>query len=39
VAEARGQLNLSRWMQYNPFDRAEADVWTLIHYVKTLRKQ
>jgi len=23
VSEARGQLNLSRWTQYNPFDRAE----------------
>jgi hypothetical protein len=23
VAEARGQLNLSRWTQYNPFDRAD----------------
>ena len=23
VAEARGQLNLSRWAQYNPFDRAD----------------
>jgi hypothetical protein len=23
VADARGQINLSRWMQYNPFDRAD----------------
>jgi cytochrome c len=23
VTEARGQLNLSRWTQYNPFDRAD----------------
>jgi cytochrome c len=23
VAEARGQLNLARWTQYNPFDRAD----------------
>jgi len=23
VTEARAQLNLSRWMQYNPFDRAD----------------
>jgi len=23
VAEGRGQLNLSRWTQYNPFDRAD----------------
>jgi cytochrome c len=23
VNEARGQLNLSRWAQYNPFDRAD----------------
>jgi cytochrome c len=23
VRQARGQLNLSRWTQYNPFDRAD----------------
>ena len=23
VTEGRGQLNLSRWMQYNPYDRAD----------------
>jgi cytochrome c len=23
VTEARGQLNLSRWTKYNPFDRAD----------------
>ena len=23
VTEARGQLNLSRWIEYNPFDRAD----------------
>jgi len=67
VAEARGQLNLSHWTQYdrraaarnpdgvmfykiwngraNPkmpamkTDITRADVWTLIHYVKTLRKE